>query len=164
MKQLQKIAFALTLFCFVALLLLFLIPQVNFAIHRNDYKKKTTPLPKETVEILCDNFSLEKEDKLCNGKKEVYAPDFFRTINSDFKPYEEYQIESSESATYEEVQEKIGAFQFKCEPTVTTGDGFSYFLCSYDLRGDRFYTIVIFFSYPDMAVFRMTSTSLVYDY
>jgi hypothetical protein len=124
--------------------------------HNDDWKKETTPLPLETITTLCGNFNLPQEHRLCDGKGDVYAPDFTRIIVETFRPYEEYQINSAESATYEEVEKKIGTYKFKCGSVITNGDGFSYFECYYDFRGDRFSTLMIIFSYPENAVFRVT--------
>ena len=131
-------------------------------LHRNDWKVKTTPLSKETIGTLCNNFELEKEHSLCNGKKDIYGPDFIDVISDTFRPYEEYQIPSNEAATYDEVEEKIGVFKYECEPVVTTGDGFTYFICHYDLRGDEEFPIGIIFTYPEMATFRIMM-SMGYD-
>ena len=128
-----------------------------------NWKERTTPLPKNTVSILCDNFQLEKDHRLCNGKKDIYAPDFYDILRDTFRPYEAYGIPSSEAATYEDVEEKIGEFRYECFPVVTTGDGFSYFDCSYDFRGDREFIIGIMFTYPDNAVIRI-NTPMGFDY
>jgi hypothetical protein len=61
-------------------------------LHRDNWKVKTTPVAKETVNILCKNFELEKEHPLCNGKKGVYGPDFIDIIRDTFRPYEEFPI------------------------------------------------------------------------
>jgi hypothetical protein len=131
-------------------------------LHRDDWKAKTTPLPKETVDILCKNFELEKDHSLCSGKKDVYGPDFIDIIRDDFRPYEAYETKSSEAATYDEVEEKIGIFKYECESVVTEGDGFTYFICDYDLRGDEEFPIGIIFTYPEMATFRIM-LSMGYD-
>ena len=53
----------------------------------------------------------------------------------------------------DEVEKKIGDFKYKCFPVVNQADGFTYFDCAYDLRGDEEFFIVITFTYPDKAVF-----------
>jgi hypothetical protein len=141
----------------------FLVCSISYLISslpNNKWKKETTPLPLEAVKTLCENFNLPKNHRLCDGKRDVYAPDFYRVIGDAFRPYEEYEIDSIESATYEDVEKKIGAYKFKCESVATTGDGFSFFTCLYDLRGDRFSTLMIIFSYPQNAVFRITGSPL----
>jgi|GEM_PF-2049953 len=140
---------------FGVIILLCMILQIHVYSHRDDYKERTTPLPKETIETLCANFEINKDDRLCNGKKEISAPDFYNTIRDTFRPYEAYNIPSSEAATYEEVQQKIGDFQYECESVVYQADGFTYFICSYDLRGDRALRVAIMFTYPENAVFRI---------
>jgi hypothetical protein len=135
---------------------------LHFVYYGDDWKEGTTPLPAETVKILCENFDLDAKDPLCNGKKAVYGPDFYDIIRDTFRPYESYEIESSEAATYDEVEEKIGMFRYECEPAVTTGDGFTFFSCTYDLHGDREFIIGILYTYPDNAVYRI-NTPMGYD-
>ncbi len=147
----------------VLLILVLSILYLNQVSRSNDWEKRTTPLPKTTVDLLCRNFALSLDDVLCNGKKDVYVLDFMKVVRDAFRPYETYEIESSEAATYEEVEEKIGMFKYECEPVETTGDGFSYFRCFYDLRGDRKFIITIFYTYPEMAVMRLGITSRFED-
>lgn len=135
------------------------IPYLNQALHRNDWKKRTTPLPKETRDLLCDRFGLPPEVSLCSSNKDVYALDFMPTIRDTFRPYEAYGTESNEAATYDQVEKKIGIFKYECEPVVHQADGFTYFVCLYDLRGDREFIITVFYTYPEMAVVRLGSTS-----
>lgn len=127
-----------------------------FVYNGDDWKQRTTPLPLESVKVLCENFNIEK-NSLCTGKKAVYGPDFYDVIRDTFRPYQQYEINSSEATTYEEVEKKIGIFRYECEPIVTTGDGFTFFSCSYDLRGDRKFVIEIMYTYPDNAAFRMNA-------
>jgi hypothetical protein len=147
---------------FYAILAVFLLcisgafySQLHRYIYWDDWKAKTTPLPKEIIDILCKNFELEKEHPLCNGKKDVYGPDFIDIIRDTFRPYEAYGTKGNEAATYSEVHKKIGEFEYECESVVTTGDGFTYFICHYDLRGDEEFPIGIIFTYPEMATFRI---------
>ena len=127
-----------------------------------NWKERTTPLPMDTVNTLCANFQLERDHKLCNGKRDVYGPDFYDILRDTFRSYE-YEIARNEAKTYEDVEEKIGEFKYECDPVVTTGDDFSYFMCRYDFRGDREFTIGIMFTPPDNAVFRML-TPMGFDY
>jgi len=145
----------------VFILLALFINQVS---HQDDWKRRTTPLPKETRDLLCSGFRLSSDHPLCNGKKEVYAPDFVRIAESTFRPYEANGIPSSEAATYDDVEQIIGRFQYGCEPAETTGDGLTFFTCSYDLRGDREFVMTFLYTYPEKAVMRIMSTGLVYDY
>ena len=147
---------------FYAILAVFLLcisgvfySQLHRHIHWDDWKAKTTPLPNETIGILCNNFELESEHALCNGKKSVYGPDFIDIIRDNFRPYEAYQIPSSKAATYDDVEKKKGVFKYECEPVITERDGFTYFICHYDLRGDEEFPIGIIFTYPEMATFRI---------
>jgi hypothetical protein len=158
MKTTKKV-FVLLGLLMVSLILAYL---VGGCLRRNDWKKRTSPLSKDTVAVLCANFDLATDHPLCTGKKEVYGPDFYRIIRDTFRPYEAYEIESSEAATYDEVEEKIGVFKYECEPAVHQADGFTYFNCVYDLRGDREFIMGIMYTYPDMAVFRI-NTPMGYD-
>ena len=157
MKIIKRIFITLCIFIVLAVLACLLVVTLR----RDDWKKRTTPLPRETVAILCANFDLEKDHPLCNGKTDVYGPDFYDIIRDTFHPYED-EIDSSKAATYDEVEEKIGMFEYECEPVVYEADGFTYFNCVYDLRGDMEFVIGIMFTYPDNAVFRI-NTPMGYD-
>jgi hypothetical protein len=148
----------------VLFVLVFLALYISQASHQDDWKERTTPLSEETRDLLCSRFGLSSDDPLCNGKKDVYAADFVEVVEDAFRPYEWYGIPSSEAATYDEVEEKIGKFKYECEPTETTGDGLTYFVCSYDLRGDREFVMTFIYTYPEKSVMRIMSTSTVYDY
>lgn len=128
---------------------------VNFIRYGDNWKQRTTPLSRETTATLCDHFDLEKDHPLCAGKKDVYGPEFYRIIRDTFRPYQAYEIPSSEAATYDEVEEKIGTFRYECEPIVHQADGLAYFRCFYDLRGDKVLKIVITFTYPEKAVLQI---------
>ena len=144
--------------------LVLLVLYINHALHQADWKKTTTPLPKETRDLLCSHFELSSDDPLCNGNKAVYAPDFVDIIETTFRPYEAYGIPSSEAATYDAVEEKIGTFRYGCETPETNGNGLISFTCSYDLRGDRKFIMTFLYTYPEKAVKRIMSTSTIYDY
>jgi hypothetical protein len=137
--------------------LFFFYSYLSIVYHRIDWKQRTTPLPSETVAQLCANFGLEKDASLCKGKRDVYGPDFYEIIRDTFRPYEAYEIPSSEAATYEDVEETIGIFKYECDDVATTGDGFSFYSCRYDLRGDREFIIGIIYTSPDNAVFRINT-------
>jgi hypothetical protein len=128
-----------------------------FIRYGDHWKQRTTPLPRETVAILCTNFALDKNHLLCSAKEDVYGPDFYKIIRDTFRPYEAYEIASNEAATFDEVDEKIGMFKYECEPVVYQADGFTYFNCLYDLHGDREFIMGIMFTYPDNAVFRINT-------
>lgn len=131
-----------------------IIGRIITFVHRNDWKERTTPLPQSTVHMLCANFDLDETNKLCNGREVIYGPDFYKIIVESFRPYE-WKGSKEDAASYDEVERKIGQFKYDCESVVTEGDGFSYFVCYYDLRGDREFIIGNFFSYPDNLVYRI---------
>jgi len=134
-----------------------LIGYYYFQSRQEDWKEMTTPLPANSVETLCENFNI-RSSQLCNGTHEVYGPDFYNIIRETFQPYEEYQVESNQAATYDEVEKKIGIFQYECDNVVYQADSFTYFTCFYDLRGDRVSTILIIFTYPENRVFRISTS------
>ena len=68
---------------------------VLFIRYQREWKKHTTPLPEETIAILCENFDLKPDHRLCSGKKEVYGPDFYKIIRESFRPYDQYNINPS---------------------------------------------------------------------
>lgn len=115
-----------------------------------NWKEKTTPLDPAVVEYMCKAFSLPDKDQKCQTGSIVYAPDFFGIIRETFIP------KDGPWATYEEVQEKIGEYQYAYEPPVTTGDGITYFRARYDLNGDRVYPIIMFF-YDDGRLWRLVA-------
>jgi hypothetical protein len=139
------------------------IPLLNRITHQNDWKSKTTPLPDETIELLCAQFGLPSDHLLCNGKNDVYALDFVKVMDEKFKPYETYGINSDQSATFDDVEKTIGIYKYECESIETTGDGFTFFTCSYDLRGDKKFVVTILYTYPEKAVMRIMSTSRFED-
>jgi hypothetical protein len=155
------ITFLTLIFAILALACFML--SISQVAHRNDWMETTTPLPKETRQLLCKNFELPSDHSLCNGKKDVYALDFVPIIRDTFRPYESYGIPSSDSAVYTDVDAKIGAFKYDCEPVETTGDGLTFFTCNYDLRGDRRFVMTIIYTYPENAVMRIMSTSRYQD-
>jgi len=159
MKIAKKII-GMALCAIVGLLILF-YGYMHFVYYGDDWKQRTTPLPLKTITVLCENFKLEK-NPLCTGKKVVYAPDFYGIIRDAFRPFEAYGIASSEAATYDEVEKKIGVFRYECEDVIQESDGFTYFRCDYDLRGDGEFIIDIMYTYPDNAVFRI-NTPMGYD-
>lgn len=131
--------------------------------HAQDWKKRTTPLPGETRELLCSRFDLSSDDPLCDEKRAVYASDFVETILTAFHPDKSYGIESPTSATYSQVNKKIGEFEYDCETVTHQSDGSSNYACYYDLRGDGEFPLSIVYSYPNEIVLRIHATSIYGD-
>jgi hypothetical protein len=150
MKTIKGFLIALGAFITVLIFACLLV----IVLRNSNWKKRTTPLPRDRVSTLCANFQLPKDHPLCNGKKDVYGPDFYDILRDEFRSYE-YEIARNEAATYEDVEDKIGEFKYECDAVVDQADGFSYFMCSYDFRGDRDFVIGIMFTPPDNAVFRV---------
>jgi hypothetical protein len=122
----------------------------------DSWKQRTTALPSETVKLLCQEFKLSAAS-LCSGTQAVYGPDFYNAIRNTFRPYEEYGILGSAAASYDEVEQKLGVFRYACDAVVHATNAPAYFLCYYDLRGDRVFTIAIMFTDPDKRVWRIHS-------
>ena len=97
----------------------------------------TTPLEEEVVQDLCQKLALAEDDPLCQVGAIVYAPDFFPAVRASFQPG---------VTTYEDVQEKLGDYQYKRGQLVTQADGAAYFVCDYDFNGDRVFPVGFFFT------------------
>jgi hypothetical protein len=114
------------------------------------WQEKTKPLDSAVVKDLCSVFSLPASDPKCKSGSVVYAPDFFGVIRDAFQP------DNGNWATYDEVQEKLGKYQYRYEPPVTESTGLTYFVSGYDLQGDRVYPIGMFF-YSDGRLWRLVA-------
>jgi hypothetical protein len=134
------------------LFLIILVQVVRFGIY--DYKdlthwrEKTSPLHEDVIQDICLKFIIPPNDSRCKSGSKVYAPDFFGDITRAFR------AKNGIYSTYDEVQNKIGKYQFDYEPPVTDGSGRTYFVVWYDLRGDRVFPIVMFF-YGDGRLYRI---------
>lgn len=113
-----------------------------------NWRDKTSPLDQAVINDLCSKFALPPNDARCRPGAVVYAPDFFGTIRDAFEP------KNSPWAKYDDVQEMLGQYQFRYERPVTTGQGLTYFVAHYDLRGDRVFPITMFF-YADGRLWRL---------
>jgi hypothetical protein len=113
-----------------------------------NWKAHTSPLDQEIIQDICRKFQLPPGDTRCRPGAKTYAPDFFRLIRQTFAP------RNSKWATYDEVQQKLGSYQFLYEPPVTTGQGLTYFVAHYDLQGDQVFPITMFF-YADGRLWRL---------
>ena len=113
-----------------------------------DLSKYTTSLDSETIQDICTNFEIE-DDRLCMQDRPVYAPDFFPIILSTFE---------RGVSTRDDVKAKLGRYEYGCElPTYEPSSELIYYVCSYDLNGDRVFPVVIFYLDNDV-VWRMTGT------
>lgn len=106
----------------------------------SDYTRNTTPLTSEVVNDICEKFDFPATDERCQPNAIVYAAEFF----SDIEDY--FTALPSNLANYETVQRKLGIYLEYQTPVVHVANGFSYFECRYDLRGDRVTSIVIWFT------------------
>jgi hypothetical protein len=155
MKKVIRSIKSCALYFFVFMIIFFIGGRIYEFTHKDDRKPRTTPLNPQTITTLCKNFELDESDRLCNNTRDIYGPDFYTVLSKTLKPYEYSKYEISESLTYDDVEEKIGQFKYECWDVVHQKDGFSYFRCSYDLRGDSVYIVAILFSYPDNKVYRI---------
>lgn len=114
------------------------LPVSIAKLRKPDLSKYTTPLDGETIRDICTSFELE-DVRLCTEGATVYAPDFFPAILSAFE---------RGVSTQDDVRARLGRYEYGCEPpTYVPSLGVTYFVCSYDLNGDRVFPIVI--SYTD---------------
>ena len=115
---------------------------------RGNWRDNTSPLDSRVVDDICSQFDISSSDWRCGPNAIVYAPDFFRTIGQYLKESDTGML------TFDDVEGKLGKYKYHCEPTITESDGKRYFVCRYDLNGDRIYPIVIFF-YDDGRIMRV---------
>ena len=153
----RKVTVALGLIALLFLLGVVYLPTIAGAViglwdipDQLNWKAKTSPLRQDVVQDLCLKFGLSSADPHCQPANRVYGPDFFGVIRDAFQPT------TGNWATYDEVQDKLGKYQFAYDPPVTTGDGLTYFRAHYDLNGDQVYPIVMFF-YEDGRLWRLVA-------
>ncbi|WP_423222634.1 hypothetical protein [Candidatus Amarolinea aalborgensis] len=117
-------------------------------LRKPDLSKYTTPLDSDTIQDICTAFEL-RDNRLCTQDGPVYAPDFFPIILSTFE---------RGVSTRDDVKAKLGRYEYGCElPTYVPSLELTYYVCSYDLNGDRVFPVVIFYLDNDI-VWRMTGT------
>jgi hypothetical protein len=113
------------------------------------WREHTIPLSQEVLDDLCNKFELGPEDERCDDSGgDVYGPDFYDLLYKSFTPKDQPW------ATFEEVNEIVGNYQYKCEPPVIFSEGESYYRCFYDFSGDKVYPFVIYY-YIDGPVMRI---------
>jgi hypothetical protein len=101
-----------------------------------DYTKRTTPLPQNTINDICEKFALNPNDVRCQPGAIVYGPDFFKEIKKYF-----HDLPKQENIV-PIVDKNLGTYLVACEITDKNGGQG----CRYDLRGDGKYTIIIYFT------------------
>jgi len=133
----------------------------NSYLHKDDWKKATSPLPKETISTLCKNFKLDNEHPLCDGAKDVYASDFNDVLRKYFPLKDVHRTPKNEATiTYQEVDAVLGEFKWECQDVEHFPEsGYSSYRCFYDLRGDRYYRYVFYFYYPEETLYSIRSGS-----
>jgi hypothetical protein len=155
MKVARKIVFASGILILVVAIGFLCLPATAGAViglwdvpDKLNWRAHTSPLSQDVIDDLCLKFKLPTNDPRCQPGARVYAPDFFSVIRATFQP------KNGPWATYDEVQLKLGKYQFTYDPPVTTGDGLTYFRAHYDLRGDQVFPITMFF-YADGKLWRL---------
>jgi len=113
------------------------VPTIVNRLTRPKVHEVTSPLKTDVVRDLCQKLALSEDDPLCQPGAIVYAPDFFPAVRASF----EVGV-----TTYEDVQEKLGSYQYKRGALVTQADGTAYFVCDYDFNGDRVFPVSFFFT------------------
>jgi hypothetical protein len=154
MKVAKRISIVFGIVMLVALAALLCIPITIGAIiglwdtsDSLNWKAHTSPLSQDVINDLCFKFKIPSNDTRCQSGATVYAPNFFNVIGETFQPT------NGPWATYDEVQQKLGKYQFLYEPPVTEGNGLTYFVAHYDLNGDQVFPITMFF-YADGRLWR----------
>ena len=117
-----------------------------------DYTKHSTPLAAEVVADICTKLNISTQDNRCQQEAIVYAPEFAEDIKRYFRDLPE------ESATKGEVDRVLGPYLLECGPIVRESSGKEYFSCMYDLRGDWYARIAIFFKKGGEIDYIMTSS------
>lgn len=56
--------------------------------------------------------------------------------------------------TYEEIDERLGTYEYECEPVVQPADGKDYYVCHYDFAGDKVFSFIVFY-YADGEIMRL---------
>jgi hypothetical protein len=123
---------------------------ISFFFPNNDWRRLTTPLEADTIKTLCKKFSLNSEDQLCNGEKDIYAGDFAKTFNEEFLP------KGRTPANFENVNDVIGEYMDYCTP-VDDRPASGYFRCDYDLTSNGTYIFFFYYYYPDNTLFEISS-------
>lgn len=101
------------------------------------YRNQATPLSYEVIDDLCTKFSLSSSDSRCQHAENIYTPDFSDVLRAAL---------SAPDMTFERVEEQLGLYRFEeCSPLAVTSEHQEYFVCKYDLSGDRIYIIVVYF-------------------
>jgi hypothetical protein len=143
------ILLAIGLFLFIVLPLY--LKALQYKQEKADYTKHSTPLEAEVVSDICTKLAISSQDKRCQQGAVVYAHEFFEDIKQYFRDLPD------ERSTKEEVDLVIGSYQLECEPLIRESSGKEYFSCIYDLRGDWYARISIFYTKEGEIDYIMTS-------
>ena len=142
-------------------ILCFVTSFVTSYVRKDDWRQKTSPLPKATVIDLCEKLILASSDSLCDGSHDVYAPDFSRAIDDRFPldgPME--TPKSKATISYDDIQNVLGEYKQRCEDVVHLSvSNYSYFRCFYDLRGDGYWIAAFYFYSSEKTLFSIRTGS-----
>ncbi len=111
------------------------------------WREHTSPLSDSVIIDLCNKMDIPIDDPICKPGAIVYGPDFYQHIRRELL---------SDATNFDEVERLLGDYKISCESPQKLYDGSSYYLCDYDIRGDRVYLISVFFDDND-TVFRIIS-------
>ncbi|HEU0296441.1 MAG TPA: hypothetical protein VFR47_27140 [Anaerolineales bacterium] len=95
-----------------------------------------TPLDSEVLSDLCNQLSIEANSDKCKPGTQVYTTDLIKDIRKAFP---------RGTATYDDVQAKIGKYQTRFDPPVRDATGRATTLSWYDFVGNNFTRIRIDF-------------------
>lgn len=155
MRRSKTIIAALFTFLAIGLFLVVILPlhlqALEYTREKSDYTKHSTPLEARVISDICIKLAISNQDKRCQPGAVVYAPEFFEDIKRHFRDLPDKR------STKEEVDRMIGPYQLECEPLIRESSGKEYFSCIYDLRGDWYARISIFYTKGGKIDYIMTS-------
>ena len=123
-------------------------------LYRRNWEKETSPLPTETIEKLCKSLSLDESEFVCDPSDKTYAYDFSQVLREYFLP------KDSATITFQQVESVMSDYQIDCQDVVDLpANGYSYFRCFYDMRGDGYWLDTFYFYYPEETLFSIRSGS-----
>ena len=96
------------------------------------WEEITTPVKPEVAQDMCQQLRIPREDRRCQAGAVVWAPDFFPEIRG-LRAW---------VSSYDDIQARLGKYQYYCEAPVTSSSG-TYVFCHYDLVGDRVFPFIL---------------------
>jgi hypothetical protein len=124
--------------CLIAIIAFFVVRRVfvaSPAYYRSVYPAER--LDEAIIQDLCREFGLSGRDPVCGSESEVYSTDFFPIIRATFETGE---------TTYKDVEDKLGQYQYHCDPLELHSDDKELIDCWYAFTEDRIVSIRFSFS------------------